>query len=308
MLNRLRQSLSKTTAALGGALSGLFTRKLDEALLQEIEDALVSTDFGVETSAQVISLLRDRCHKAGRAGAEQWPQQLQELLQEMVQPCVGSLAIPASPRPYCILVVGVNGSGKTTTLAKLAHHYQASGHRPLLVAGDTFRAAAVEQLGSWAQRLNCPIITGAHGGDPAALAYQAWQQASQQGNDVLLIDTAGRLPNKPNLMAELQKLPRVLEKLDVTAPQQRWLVLDGTTGQHALRQVELFQQAMPLTGLIVSKLDGSSKGGMIVALAASFKLPIIALGTGEQLDDLQPFVAEDFAASVLPEMGSVEVG
>jgi fused signal recognition particle receptor len=305
MLNRLRQSLSKTTAAVGGALGGLFTRKLDEALLQEIEEALVSTDFGVETSAQVISLLRDRCHKAGRAGAEQWPQQLQALLTDLLQPYVGSLAIPASPRPYCILVVGVNGSGKTTTLAKLAHHYQASGHKPLLVAGDTFRAAAVEQLGSWAQRLNCPIITGANGSDPAALAYQAWQQAAQQGNDVLLIDTAGRLPNKPNLMAELQKLPRVLEKLDVTAPQQRWLVLDGTTGQHALRQVELFQQAMPLTGLIVSKLDGSSKGGMVVALATRFKLPIIALGTGEQLDDLQPFVAEEFAASLLPEVGQV---
>jgi signal recognition particle GTPase len=191
MLNRLRQSLSKTTAAVGGALGGLFSRKLDEAVLQEIEDALVSTDFGVETSAQVISLLRDRCHKAGRAGAEQWPQQLQALLTDLVQPYVGSLAIPASPRPYCILVVGVNGSGKTTTLAKLAHHYQASGHKPLLVAGDTFRAAAVEQLGSWAQRLNCPIITGANGSDPAALAYQAWQQAAQQGNDVLLIDTAG---------------------------------------------------------------------------------------------------------------------
>jgi fused signal recognition particle receptor len=301
MLGRIRTSLAKTSAALGGAFADLVGRKLDDALLLEIEEGLVLADFGTDAAATITSQLRDRCRGRETGGAE-WQRYLQEIIAGLLTPVVGSLAIPeaAAAKPYCILLVGVNGSGKTTSLAKLAQLYRAQGHKPLLVAGDSFRAAAVEQLEQWAQRLDCPIISGAAGADPAALAYQAWQQAASAGQDVVLIDTAGRLPNKPNLMAELQKIPRVLQKLDDSAPQQCWLVLDGTTGQNALRQVELFAQTVTITGLIVTKLDGSSKGGVLLALTQRFNLPIIALGVGEAAADLVPFDAAEFASSLLP--------
>ena len=218
---------------------------------------------------------------------------------EILVPVASRLVPDPARRPHVVLVIGVNGSGKTTTIGKLAHRWKADGLKVMLAAGDTFRAAAVEQLQVWGERAGVPVVSGAAGADSAGLAYEALERARRDGTDVLLIDTAGRLHNKAHLMEELAKLVRVIRKLDPTAPHDAVLVLDATVGQNAHQQVDVFSKALPLTGLIVTKLDGTAKGGVLVALAEAFKIPVVAVGVGETADDLRPFEAKTFARSLM---------
>ncbi len=296
---RLKAGLTRSSAKLGEGITGIFTkRKLDDAALEELEELLISADLGVATAAKLTAHLAET-----RFDKEVAPEEVRRALAEdiarILDPVAAPLVVEAARKPHVVLVVGVNGSGKTTTIAKLASLYKAQGLKVLLAAGDTFRAAAIDQLKVWGERSGCAVVAGAPGADAAGLAYEALETARREACDLLLIDTAGRLHNKADLMAELQKIIRVLKKLDPEAPHDTLLVLDATTGQNAHAQVETFKALAGVTGLALTKLDGSARGGVLVALAERFALPVHAVGVGEGLDDLRPFAARDFANSLL---------
>lgn len=300
-LSRLTGGLSKSTHKIGSGISDLFSkRKPDEEALQDLEDLLIEADLGPSTAARLVDAMRAR-----RFDKDNNVQDVQKALADEIAAILGHttralpLDRPASG-PRTILVCGVNGVGKTTTIGKLAYQIHYKDHKKVMMAaGDTFRAAAIEQLQIWADRTKCPLVSSEIGSDSAALAFTAYERAVNENMDVLMIDTAGRLHNKANLMAELEKISRVLKKKDETIPHEVLLVLDATTGQNAISQVETFSQIVKLSGLIVTKLDGSAKGGVVVALADKFKLPIYAVGVGEDIEDLQPFHPQEFARTLV---------
>lgn len=297
-LSRLKSGLTRSTQKLTTGITGTFTRrKLDDAALEELEDLLITADLGPAAAARVIKAFRRT-----RFGQDVSPPEIRAALAEeiarILAPVARPLEIDRSKKPFVILMVGVNGTGKTTTIGKLAQIYVESGLKPLLVAGDTFRAAAVEQLQVWGERTGAPVATAPPDADPAGLAFDAIARAQREGHDIVLIDTAGRLHNKAALMEELRKIIRVIRKRDETAPHAVLLTLDATTGQNATAQVGTFKEMVDLTGLIVTKLDGSARAGVVVALAESTALPIHAVGVGEQAADLRPFDATEFARAL----------
>ena len=296
--SRLKQGLNRSSDRFKTQISDLFGKaKLEIDDLEQLEDALIMADFGVE-SARLIKQNISKQQFDKNIDQDGMMQALADTVAEMLKPVEMPLHFATQSTPQAVLVVGVNGSGKTTTIAKLAHQAVNQGKRVLLVAGDTFRAAAVEQLSIWAERAGCGIITAKPQGDAAGLVFDAMQQAEQQGYDLVLIDTAGRLHTKHNLMQELEKIVRVLRKSAEHYPQHTLLVLDGTTGQNAINQVTAFDRSIPLSGLVITKLDGTAKAGIVVALARQFQLPIHAIGVGEKAEDLQDFSAKEFAQAM----------
>ncbi len=295
---RLREGLSRTSTQLTGQITALFTkRKLDEATLEELEDLLIQADLGVETAMRIADTLSSERYGKDVSG-EDVSRIMATEITKVLKPVAKPLALDLSHKPHVILVVGVNGTGKTTTIGKLAAKLSGSGLKVMLAAGDTFRAAAIEQLKIWADRTKSEFIGTKLGADAAGLAYDAFEQARQKKCDVLIIDTAGRLQNKAELMAELEKIVRVLGKLDPDAPHTVLQTLDATTGQNAMNQVEIFRNVAGVSGLIMTKLDGTARGGILVAIAAKHKLPVYFIGVGEGVDDLEPFEAEDFASAI----------
>jgi fused signal recognition particle receptor len=298
-LSRLKQGLARSSAKITESLGAvLVRRRLDDAALAELEEALVAADLGTEAAAQVIAAFR-RTRFGREVTDEEVRTALAEEIATLLAPVARPFEIDRTRRPHVVLMVGVNGTGKTTTIGKLALAWREQGLRPVLVAGDTFRAAAVEQLQVWGERTGAPVIAGPPNTDAAGLAFDALTRAKAEGADVLLIDTAGRLHNKTALMEELRKIIRVLKKQDATAPHSVLLVLDATTGQNALNQVEVFKDMVDVSGLIVTKLDGSARGGIVVALAGAFGLPVHYVGVGEQAGDLRPFAADEFARGLV---------
>lgn len=296
-LKRLKTGLSKSSAKIGAGFGTILgRRKLDPALLAEIEENLILADLGPEVAHLIVDRLRKK-----KMGQEIEREELLSLfaaeITEILKPVEAELQFRG--HPHVILMVGVNGSGKTTTIGKLAQFYRNQGSKVMLAAGDTFRAAAIEQLRIWGERAQVPVIAKEAGADPAGLAFDALIRAREEKADLLLIDSAGRLHNRADLMAELEKISRVIKKLDPDAPQDCLLVLDATIGQNALAQVETFQKLAHITGLIVTKLDGTAKGGILVALAKKTGLPVVAIGIGETAEDLRPFKAEEFARSLV---------
>jgi fused signal recognition particle receptor len=295
----LKSGLGRSSDKLTGGITDIFTkRKLDEDSLAELEELLIMADLGPATAAKVAGDFA-----GARFGKDVTPEEVRGALAEQIATILESTARPLeidpAKRPFVVLVVGVNGTGKTTTIGKLAKRLRDEGRSVMLCAGDTFRAAAIEQLQIWGERIGAPVVAGKQGASPAGLAYDAFVRAKAEGTEVLLVDTAGRLHNKAHLMEELEKIIRVLRKHDERAPHATLLVLDATTGQNALAQVETFQKAAPLTGLVVTKLDGSARGGVIVALAERFGIPVNAVGVGEGAEDLRPFSARDFARGLM---------
>ncbi|MGI9419684.1 MAG: signal recognition particle-docking protein FtsY [Geminicoccaceae bacterium] len=297
---RLRAGLGRSSATLQGSITSVFTgrRRLDAASLEELEEALIAADMGVETAMELAEDL-GKTRFGKDISEEEVRRALADQIAAILAPVARPLAIDPGHRPEVILICGVNGTGKTTTIGKLSQQLVNEGKRVMLAAGDTFRAAAIEQLEVWGRRTDCPVIAKAPGADAAGLAFEALEKAKAEGVDVLLIDTAGRLHNKSALMDELAKIVRVLKKQDAEAPHQTVLVLDATTGQNAKAQVETFRSMVPLTGLMVTKLDGTARGGVVVALARHFGLPVHAVGVGEGVYDLRPFEAETFASALL---------
>jgi fused signal recognition particle receptor len=294
---RLATGLKRSSSALGGAIADLAKRPLDAAAIEEIEDELIRADLGVETSARIAEALSH-----GRFNTSVSADEIKEVVAAEVEKSLTSVAVPLSidttKRPFVILVAGVNGSGKTTTIGKLAARLRHEGRGVMLAAGDTFRAAAIGQLKIWAQRTGAALTAGEPGADAAGLAFDALAAARARGIDVLLIDTAGRLQNRTDLMSELQKLIRVIKKIDDSAPHAVLLVLDATVGQNALSQVDIFKKAIGVTGLAMTKLDGTARGGILVALAEKFAIPVHYVGVGESVDDLAPFSARDFGRAI----------
>ena len=288
--SRLKQGLSKTASLFSFA-------RTDEAGLEQMEEALLRADVGYHTTDEVITQLR---RQKPANGVEMY-EALSNILIQKMEPVVGTLKIDKTKQPFIILMIGVNGAGKTTTIGKLGQFYKEQGLRVGFVAGDTFRAGAVEQLQKWGNRVGCTVYTTKAGGDAAGLVYDAIAQSKKNGEDVLFIDTAGRLQNRSDLMEELNKITRVIKKINPEAPHETILVLDATVGQNAISQVKTFREMAGVTGLIMTKLDGTAKGGILVALADQFELPIYALGVGEQADDLNPFTAEQYVASLIGE-------
>jgi fused signal recognition particle receptor len=302
-LGRLRRGIAKTREGLAAGLTRLATGSDAEGpqLLASLEDALLAADVGPKTTARLIAAMKDRMRNGSTAdGAQLRAAVREEIVRLMDRPIRPARveALPAAERPAVVLFVGINGSGKTTTIGKLASRYRSLGLNVLLAAGDTFRAAAAEQLTQWATRTGCEIFAKEPGSDPAAVLYQALQLATSRNFDVLLCDTAGRLHTKSNLMEELKKVKRVLAKVKPDAPQETWLVIDGNNGHNAIRQVHEFHDALGLTGLIVTKLDGTARGGMVIGIANEFDLPIRYIGIGESAEDLQPFDPVQFAHSL----------
>ena len=298
-MQRLREGLSRSSGALTSSISGIFTkRKLDDETLEELEDALIMADLGVETSARMVATIAK-----DRFGKEVTDSEIREALAEQIGLVLDPVAkaLPERPdrKPQVVLVAGVNGVGKTTTIGKLARQQMLAGRKVMMAACDTFRAAAVEQLEIWGERNGCPVMKAAAGADAAGLAFDALARARNEGYDVLLVDTAGRLQNKQGLMDELAKIVRVLKKQDQSAPHDVVLVLDATTGQNTHNQVDVFRQMVDVSGLVITKLDGTARGGVVVALAERFGLPVHAVGVGEAIDDLRPFEARAFARSLL---------
>lgn len=293
---RLKQGLTKTRSSFGGAIADLVVGKkaIDDDLLEEIETQLLLADVGIEATSQIIKDLTDRLARKQLADSDALLAALREDLATMLEPSSIPLEIPTSDSPFVILVVGVNGVGKTTTIGKLAKQLQADGRSVMLAAGDTFRAAAVEQLEVWGERNNIAVVAQHTGADAASVVFDALQSAQAKNIDVLIADTAGRLHNKDNLMEELAKIKRVLGKLDVAAPHEVLIVLDATTGQNALAQTEQFNKIIGLTGIALTKLDGTAKGGIIFSIANKTGLPIRFIGVGEGIDDLRAFNAKDF--------------
>ncbi|MEM6665129.1 MAG: signal recognition particle-docking protein FtsY [Pseudomonadota bacterium] len=297
-LSRLAAGLSRSSSQLGGAITGIFTkRKLDQEMLDDLEDALLQADIGIDTAMAITdALAKDRFDKD--ISADEVRTVLASEVEKVLEPVAMPLTVEAGNAPHVILVVGVNGAGKTTTIGKLAAKFQAEGRTIMLAAGDTFRAAAIEQLQVWGERTGVPVIAGKQGSDASGLAYDAFIRARDDRRDVLIVDTAGRLQNKAELMAELEKIVRVLKKIDESAPHSVLLVLDATTGQNALQQVDIFGKTAGVTGLVMTKLDGTAKGGILVAISAKHKLPVHFIGVGEGVDDLQPFSAADYARAI----------
>ena len=298
-LSRLRAGLTKSSNRIVDGIAGVLTkRRLDDEALEGLEEVLIAADVGPVTAAKLAAGIAKT-----RFGKEVTPEEVRGALADeiaaLLEPVAQPLAVDAERKPHVVLIVGVNGTGKTTTIGKLAKALSEERRHVMLTAGDTFRAAAVEQLKVWGERTGCPVVAGKPGADAAGLAFDALQKAHDDRADVLLIDTAGRLHNKADLMAELGKIARVLQKLDRDAPHDCLLVLDATTGQNALSQVETFREMVPVTGLVVTKLDGSAKGGVLVALADKFGIPVRAIGVGEGADDLRPFDATQFARSLM---------
>jgi fused signal recognition particle receptor len=296
---RLRQGLARSSARLSEGIGAIFNkRRLDDAALGELEELLIGADMGVGLAAEVTEKLRRT-----RFNQEVAPDEIRAALAEevtrLLEPIAKPLRLDQAKKPHVVLVIGVNGSGKTTTIAKLAKQYRDAGKRVVLAAGDTFRAAAVEQLKIWGERTGAEVVARETGADAAGLAFDAFERAQRSGADVLLVDTAGRLHNKANLMSELQKIVRVLKKIDPAAPHSVLLVLDATTGQNAHAQAETFREAVGVTGLVVTKLDGTAKGGVLVSLAEKYGIPVHAIGVGEGADDLRPFEATSFARSLV---------
>jgi fused signal recognition particle receptor len=298
-LSRLRAGLDRSSVKLASDIGDLFTRrKLDDETLGKLEDLLIAADLGVTTAAKLTkSLAHSRFDRD--VTADEVRAALAEEMAVLLEPVARPLTIDATAKPHVVLVCGVNGSGKTTTIAKLARCFKDEGRSVMLAAGDTFRAAAIEQLQMWGEQTGCTVIAKEQGADAAGLAFEAIEQARCQTADVLIIDSAGRLQNKTDLMAELQKMVRAIRKLDAAAPHDCLLVLDATVGQNAHNQVEVFRDMVAVSGLVLTKLDGSAKGGVVVALAERFGLPIHAVGVGETLDDMRPFEARAFARSLM---------
>lgn len=298
--SRLKQGLTRSTQKLNAALTH---RYLDETALEELEDELIAADLGPAVAGRVIEEFRN-----SRFGRNVTTEEIQEALAteiaNVLEPVAQPFELKTEHKPHVVLVVGVNGVGKTTTIGKMAKWFRDQGRSVMMVAGDTFRAAAVEQLQVWGERTGAPVIAGKPGGDAAGLAYEGIKQAREAGTDLLFVDTAGRLHNKGALMEELAKIIRVIKKFDETAPHSVLLVLDATTGQNAMEQVRVFRELVNVTGLIVTKLDGSARGGIVVALADAFKLPVHLVGVGEQVEDLRPFSAQDYARGLVGGAGA----
>ncbi|MGJ3265238.1 MAG: signal recognition particle-docking protein FtsY [Salinarimonas sp.] len=295
---RLTQGLARTSSSMGSAITSLFTkRKLDATTLEDLEDILIQADLGVPAATRITEAVAK-----GRYDKEIAPEEVKRVLaaevERSLEPVARPLAIDRGKSPFVILMVGVNGAGKTTTIGKLASKFRAQKLSVTMAAGDTFRAAAIEQLKVWGERTNARVVSREQGADAAGLAFDALTEARREGTDVLLVDTAGRLQNKAGLMSELEKIVRVMKKVDDTAPHAVLLVLDATVGQNALSQVELFQKAAGVTGLVMTKLDGTARGGILVALAERFGLPVHFIGVGEGVEDLEPFAARDFARAI----------
>lgn len=296
---RLTSGLSKSTSALSEGITAIFTkRKLDQQALDELEELLIAADLGPQLAARLVAEF-----SKNRFGKEVTAPEVREALASQIavilEPVAKPFELAPTLKPAVILMVGVNGAGKTTTIGKLALKWKREGKKVLLVAGDTFRAAAVAQLTTWAERAGVDILTGAAGADPAALAYKGFEKAKAEGFDILLIDTAGRLQNKSGLMEELAKIVRVLKKMDEAAPHATLLVLDATSGQNAHSQVKIFSEMVQVNGLILTKLDGSARGGVLVALAQHHALPVHAIGVGEGIDDLRSFTPTEFARALM---------
>jgi fused signal recognition particle receptor len=294
---QLRQGLSRTSDALSDNLSALARRKLDEDTLDQFEEVLIKADLGVAMASRIRTAIAKGRYDRG-LDAEEVRDILADEIAKVLEPLAAPFELVPGARPHVFLVVGVNGTGKTTTIGKMAHQFKRRGMSVMLAAADTFRAAAIDQLKIWGERVGAEVVAKEAGSDPAGVAFEALERARAEGTDVLLIDSAGRLQNKSDLMAELAKIVRVLKKLDQNAPHGVILVLDATTGQNALNQVEIFKEIGGVTGLVVTKLDGTARGGILVAIAERFKLPIHAIGIGEGLDDLKPFDAQDFARAI----------
>jgi fused signal recognition particle receptor len=294
---RLSGGLKRTSSSIGGAISDLVSkRKLDAAMLDELEEMLIRADLGVDVAARISEGIG-----AGRYDKAISPDEVKAVVAAEVEKALAAVARPLlveGAKPFVILVSGVNGSGKTTTIGKLASRFRAEGRRVMLAAGDTFRAAAIDQLKIWGERSGAPVIARAPGSDAASLVFEALTAAKAQDVDILLVDTAGRLQNKAVLMEELEKIVRVIKKVDTSAPHAVLLVLDATVGQNALSQVEIFQKIAGVTGLVMTKLDGTARGGILVAIAAKFGLPVHFIGIGEGVEDLAPFTARDFARAI----------
>lgn len=295
---RLKSGLSRSSQQLGNSISGIFTkRKLDEEILQELEDVLIQADLGLETAMRITDTLH-----SGRFGKDISTDEVRAIMggeiRKVLEPVAKPLELDLSHKPHVILVVGVNGTGKTTTIGKLAAKLTTGGLSVMLAAGDTFRAAAIEQLHIWGERTGSPVVSSQLGSDAASLAFDAYEKAKAADSDVLIIDTAGRLQNKAELMDELAKIVRVLGKRAPEAPHTVLQTLDATTGQNALNQVEIFRNVAGVNGLVITKLDGTARGGILVAIAAKHKLPVYFIGVGESVDDLEPFSAEEFSEAI----------
>jgi len=295
---RLRQGLTKTSSRLTEGITGVFVkRKLDDDTLEELEDLLIQADLGIDVASRVTEALRQSPYNSD-ISSEEVRDILAQEVEKALAPVAEPLEIDESRKPHVILVVGVNGTGKTTTIGKYANQFARQGLRVMLAAGDTFRAAAIEQLKIWGERTGSEVVASEPGADAASLAFDAFQRARAEGYDVLIIDTAGRLQNKSALMAELEKVIRVIRKLDRAAPHSVLLTLDATTGQNALSQVEIFDKTAGVTGLVMTKLDGTARGGILVAIASKYGIPVHAVGVGERVEDLQSFDAGDFARAI----------
>lgn len=295
---RLTRGLGRTSSSLSRTIFDLFSkRKLDADTMEDLEDALIQADLGLDVAARITKQIGE-----GRFDKHISPDEVRQLLATEIETLLADsaqpLVIDSTKKPFVILMTGVNGAGKTTTIGKLASKFRKSGHKVMLAAGDTFRAAAIDQLKVWGERTGCPVVTHKQGADAAGLAFDAVKTAQEQNMDILMIDTAGRLQNKTGLMDELEKIVRVIKKLDETAPHACLLVLDATVGQNAISQVETFQKTAGVTGLVMTKLDGTARGGILVALASKFALPIHFIGVGESVEDLEPFSAHDFACAI----------
>ena len=303
VFERIKKGLGKTRASLTGGLSDMFSlgKKIDEELLEEIETTLLMADVGVTATSEIIDSLTDKLERNQLKDGEALRKALRDELHGLLKDVTKPLQIDSGKTPYVILMVGVNGVGKTTTIGKLTKKFQNEGKSVMLAAGDTFRAAAVEQLQVWGERNNVPVVAQHTGADSASVIFDAIQSAKSRGVDVVIADTAGRLQNKDNLMQELEKVVRVMKKLDESAPHEVMLVLDAGTGQNALSQAQVFQQAVGVTGITLTKLDGTAKGGIVFAIARQLQLPIQFIGVGEQVDDLRSFDAETFVDALFDE-------
>lgn len=301
--SKLKQGLTKTRSSFAHGMANLFLGKkeLSKDLLDEIEIILLSADVGVETTQYLIDLLTQKLARKELSDVQAAFKVLQDEMKQILTPCAIPLVIPEQIKPFAILVVGVNGSGKTTTIGKMAHYFKEQHKHVLLAAGDTFRAAAIEQLQIWGERNDMPVIAQQPGADTAAVIFDAMEAAKARNIDLLIADTAGRLHTQSNLMAELQKVKRVLGKIDPTAPHEVLIVLDATLGQNAINQVKQFNAALGVTGIILTKLDGTAKGGVIFAIAKETGLPIRFIGVGENINDLRPFQADEFVDALFAE-------
>tara|TARA_R110001592_G_scaffold62142_4_gene189925 strand:+ start:33731 stop:34933 length:1203 start_codon:yes stop_codon:yes gene_type:complete len=297
---RIKSGLTRTRSQFSEGLSKLFLgqKQINDELLEDIETQLLTADVGISATTEIINNITEKCERNELKDAESLHKALKKELGDLLKSCHEPLKIDASKKPYVILVVGVNGVGKTTTIGKMAKYFQSEGRSVMLGAGDTFRAAAVEQLQVWGERNNVPVIAQHTGADSASVIYDAVASAKAKGVDVLIADTAGRLQNKDNLMNELEKVVRVMQKIDATAPHEVMLVLDAGTGQNALTQAQAFQRTVGVTGITLTKLDGTAKGGIIFAIAKQLQLPIRFIGVGEQIDDLRPFEADEFVTAL----------